>query len=59
MGVNNTGELVDEHPDDVRAELTTEPDFSYCSVQQLIVILEVRTEHSICDCVVQPRAIKP
>jgi hypothetical protein len=25
----------------------------------LIVILEVRTEHSICDCVVQPRAIKP
>lgn len=58
--VNDTGELVDEHPDDIRAELelATTLDFSHYSVQQLIAILEARAEHGIRDGVVRKRAIE-
>jgi len=58
--VNDTGELIEEHPDDVRAalDLATSLHFGQYSVQQLIAILSARAEHGIRDGVVRKRAIE-
>ncbi|AXG09657.1 hypothetical protein DU484_07145 [Haloplanus rubicundus] len=58
--MNDTGELVEDHPADVRAtlDLATTLDFATYSVQQLIAILEARAEHGIRDGVVRKRAIE-
>jgi len=58
--VNDTSELTESHPDDVRATLdlaTTLKCGSY-SVKQLVAILSARAEHGVRDGLVRDRAIE-
>lgn len=58
--VNDTDELVEPRPDDVRAtlEFATTLQFGRYSVKQVIAILSARIEHGIRDGIVRDRAIE-